>query len=208
MDTLAIGRLCAGFGFCVKWAVEKFCQAKAAGCWGSSHSGPVAGQALLWMSSHTADPQPMSETEGAPVPFAAALHCSILGEPPSCSLRNAETNYLLFTQSIYWRVHLELRDNKLISDTTYVKLKCHLFVSCYSFWDFPWIVFPFSGLWCLRVTFGCLSASPHCLGMKPHVLVSSWNVFNQQFPNVLHGLLGSPISSQGYHFSLEMTFCG
>lgn len=86
---------------------------------------------------------------------------------------------------------------KMISDTISVKLKCYAFVSCYSFWDFPWIVLPSSGLWCLQMTFGQLSASPHCLGMKLHVLVSSWNVFNQQLPNVLHGLLGSPRPSQG-----------
>lgn len=140
---------------------------------------------------------PMSETEGAPVPSAAALKCSILGKPPSCSLRNAETNSLLFSESIYWRVHMELRDKKWISDTISVKLKCYLFVSCYSFWDFPWIVLPSSGLLCLQMTFGQLSASPHHLGMKLHVLVSSWNVFNQQFPNVLHGFLGSPRPSQG-----------
>lgn len=164
---------------------------------GGSHSGPVAGQALLWLSSHTADPQPMSETEGAPDPSVAALQCSILGKLPSRSLRNAETNSLSFSQSIYRRVHLKLGDNKLISDTTSVKLKCHFFISCYSFWDFPWIVLPSSGLWCFQMTFGRLSASPHRLGMKFHVLVSSWNIFNQQFPNVLHGLLGSPRSSQG-----------
>lgn len=157
----------------------------------------------------------MSETEGAPVPSAAALKCSILGKPPSCSLRNAETNSLLFSQSIYWRVHMELRDKKLISDTISVKLKCYPFVSCYSFWDFPWIGLPSSGLWCLQMTFGQLSASPHCLGMKLHVLVSSWNVFNnyQMFFMDSWGLQDplkgyfqtSIISLWGWHFVSKAT---
>ena len=94
--------------------------------------------------------------------------------------RSAERNSHCFSPNIYWRVPLELGNNKLISDTTSVQFKCHLSSSCYFIWGPLWIIHLSSGPWCLQMTFGQLSASLYCLETKLYV---PWSVCGVSYPN-------------------------
>ena len=86
--------------------------------------------------------------------------------------RNAERNSHC-SPNIYWRMPLELGNDKLISDMTSVQLKCHLSSSCYFFWGPLWIILLSSGPWCPQMTFGQLSASLYCLETKLYI---PWSV--------------------------------